>query len=158
MVQLQDKLKSDQDGNRKRHPLPSRLQKKLLEVEEDEIGQHLSSDEDSNDDNDDDSIYEPEPPAKSTIKNHLLDLHDLIDTGFNAVEGPATATLVDKEIDVVQDGLCWKLGGTLQPPLNVSKNETSRLKTGSAQHFTTPLSSFLSFVPLDFWKLWVYGI
>ena len=44
----------------------------------------------------------------------------------------------------------------MEPPINVSKNETSRLKLGYVQHFTTPLSSFLSFVPLEFWKLWLY--
>ena len=156
-VQLQDKNHpSNRDANRKRYPLSSRLREKLFEVAEDEIGQYLSSDEDSNvDDNDDESIYEPQPPAKSSIKNHFMDLHDIIDTGFQTVPLSENATLVD-EIDVVEDGLRWKIGGTVQPPLNVSRHQKSRLKTGSAQHFTTPLSSFLSFVPLDFWKLWVY--
>ena len=148
--------KTHRDTNKKRYPLSSRLREKLFEVDEAEVGEHPSSDdEDSNVDNDEESICELEPPAKSSLKNHFLDLRDLIDSGFNIVPVAESASLVG-EVDVVQDGLQWKLGGTMQPPLNVSKNVSSKLKVGMTQHFNTPLSSFLSFVPMDFWKLWLY--
>ena len=86
-VKLQESNKSPNDTNRKRHPLSARLREKLFEVEDDEVGEHLSSDNDSKDDQDDDgqSINETEPPARSSIKRHFFDLSDLIDTGFNVV-------------------------------------------------------------------------
>ena len=71
----------------------------------------MDDDSTTNDNNDDKSIYdETELRAKSSIKNHFLDLTDLIDSGFSLVE-VADKALAD-EIDVVQDGLRWKSGGT----------------------------------------------
>jgi len=149
---LDNNHQSKRNLHRKSHPLPSNVHEKLFEVEDCEKGQHLPSDDDSNDDSDDASMYEAEPPPKSFAKNHFLDLSDILNAGTSTEHDDS----VVEEIDVVQDGLRWKLGGTVKPPINISKNKVSELKAGYTQHFTTPLSSFLSFVPIDFWKLWLY--
>jgi hypothetical protein len=137
--------------------LDMRIRQKLFEVEDDEIGRHLSSDDDDPDVNDQESVFDEEDHLPiSSSKKHFLDLDALMERSFIDHQENASTTLLTDEIDVIEDGLRWKLGGTVDGPQNVSKNERSRLKVGAARYFTTPWNSFMAFIPLDFWKLWVY--
>ena len=55
-----------------------------------------------------------------------------------------------------EGGLAWKLNAALNPPLNVSRGMKTKLIEEKRIHFVNPLSSFLAFVPLEFWKLYLF--
>ena len=86
--------------------------------------------------------------------NHVLNLdaEDLI-----------LPSLMDNEVSesgdddqVGAEGIFWKFNGKQNPPVNVSKGIKTQLKENTKTRFVTPLSSFLAFVPIEFWKLYVF--
>ena len=54
------------------------------------------------------------------------------------------------------DGIRWKFSGRMGAPINIAKNKKTQLKAEHKMKFVTPLSSFLAFVPIEFWKLYVF--
>jgi len=57
--------------------------------------------------------------------------------------------------ETVDDGLEWQFGGTVDTPVSFATGLKSRLNTRGIRSFTTPLASFLSFFPIELWKLFV---
>lgn len=56
-----------------------------------------------------------------------------------------------------QDGLWWATNTSCSPSLGLyDETKRSTIKKDMHSRFTTPLSSFLSFLPLEFWKLVVF--
>ena len=55
-----------------------------------------------------------------------------------------------------EGGIFWKFNGKQNPPLNVSKGMKTQLKEDKKTKFLTPLSSLLAFVPIEFWKLYLF--
>ena len=55
-----------------------------------------------------------------------------------------------------EGGLAWKLNASLSPPLNVSRGKRTYLIEDKKMNFVNPQSSFLAFVPLEFWKLYLF--
>jgi hypothetical protein len=56
-----------------------------------------------------------------------------------------------------QDGLLWATDTYCSPSLDVyDQMKRSTIKADMQSRFTNPLSSFLAFLPLEFWKLFVF--
>lgn len=58
--------------------------------------------------------------------------------------------------DVDISGMPWQLNGKLGAPVGVQDTQKTCLKEGMESNFLSPLSSFLSFLPLTFWKVYVF--
>lgn len=55
-----------------------------------------------------------------------------------------------------QDGLLWATNISCSPSLGIyDEMKRSTIKAEMQSRFTNPLSSFLAFLPLEFWKLFV---
>ena len=67
--------------------------------------------------------------------------------------------LPSEEDDVVEEkqaGLKWIVNGCIDKPINVASNQQSYVKIDSRSRFINPMSSFLAFVPVEFWKMYVF--
>ena len=88
------------------------------------------------------------------VKNSGLSLGDLREEDLtlpSLVQGGDEGTVSDSD-----GGLMWKLNGALSPPLNVSTGRKTELIEEKKMNFVNPLSSFLAFVPVEFWKLYLF--
>lgn len=57
---------------------------------------------------------------------------------------------------IEEEGILWRYGETLPSPANCSRGERTTLKPDARLHFINPLSSFLAFVPIEMWKVWLF--
>ena len=55
-----------------------------------------------------------------------------------------------------EQGLRWEYGQRLDPPLSASSGEVTKIKDECKVRFSNPLSSFFSFLPLEFWKVYMF--
>jgi hypothetical protein len=62
-----------------------------------------------------------------------------------------------RRVTTQQDGLLWATNTSSSPNLDIyDQVKRSTIKTEMQSRFTNPLSSFLAFLPLEFWKLFVF--
>ena len=111
------------------------IREKLMEVDDDKVGSYYSSDDE-----------EQINTSFGGSQNHVENLNLF----------PSTRELQD-ERDVMVRGLVWKTKKREIPaPINLSQGEKMTLIDKYRMNFMTPLSSFLSFVPIEFWRLWLF--
>jgi len=127
-----------------RQRLSRQTRQRLMEVtNEDEIGDCYSSDSDSSDSSEGSYINVAPPPNNPRMQFSDIDYVNPLPQ--------------DEEVDVLDDGMVWKTSQQhIPPPINKSTGQKTRVKEEYKKNFNTPLSSFLSFIPLDFWKQWTF--
>ena len=124
-------------------PLKSSVVAALTQVTDDhETGYHLASDTED-EDFDEDEDADNETDSLSNFES-LLEDFDI------------AAMFSDEISSYKQDGLNWRLNGKLPAPINLSTKRETHLKEATKVKFTTQISSFLAFVPIEFWILYTF--
>lgn len=147
-INLAELLSSRKTRAQQPFPLTNRVLHVLTAVtDEDERGTPLQSDDEEEDTDpnmigleQDDGFIKPASPTVGVIGEDDLVLPSLTN------EGPATRI----------DGLEWSFNKSSTPPINVSRGKQTELKQGSSIRFVNPLSSFLVFIPIELWKLYLF--
>ena len=103
-----------------------------------EEGPHLESDAEDEEEEDIEG-------DKTTRKKSYAPLLEELD--FESLQTPSAD---------LNNGLTWKLNGSLPPPHQATTTAKAKLKPSAISKFTSPLKSFLAFLPVEFWKLYVH--
>jgi len=159
-MQLWTSLKESSPQRRRRqssvatpetNPVPVRAREALFEFS-DEDGEMLESESDEEVEEVSDKDTTDTGPSihpHNTTASNLEKMSWFLENG--GLERTDTRTT-----RLYENGIRWQQNAKVTPPVNVSTGLQSKLKASALSNFNTPLSSFLSFLPLRFWKLWLY--
>ena len=134
---------------------PALLHQLTYVVDADEKGIPLESE-----DEEEDNIDSDNAESNNEMEGRLLKKGD-IPIGNLDVTDLVLPSLVSPRADeevvgTAADGLQWKSNMSLAPPINVSSGRKTELKSEHRMRFVNPLSSFTAFLPIEFWKLYLY--
>ena len=121
------------------------IQTLMKVTDEHERGDVIDSDTDE--ETDDEKIVNGED--EFVLGKHKANFNELLDFPSQEQQEP-------KEYDVDTVGLKWCYNGRMSAPINVLRGVKTELKRDAKMKFVNPLVSFLSFLPIEFWKRYCY--
>jgi len=101
----------------------------------------------------DSDVEEEEYEEEVVTKKRQLDKEDELEFPSLIDESSNRNVSLGNDKDEFPEGISWRPNQSIPQPTNVSIGKETYLKPEHAQKFTTELSSFLAFVPIQFWKL-----
>ena len=99
----------------------------------------------------DDSVI-PSDSGEEIDEQSVADVKS-IEVVANDLESFQFPSLIQEKEDEETNGLRWTFNGTVDTPINLATDLKTELKAEHARKFSRPLSSFLSFFPIEFWKI-----
>lgn len=153
-VNLADALRRKQQKETTGFPLTSPIFRAMTEVtDDDERGPPLLDGDEEEETDEEHMLVDTQAVFFKVSTNPMTNI-EATDLVLPSLSDNDTT---DDDIDLTNDeGLQWSFNKALNPPLNVSTGERTTIKDNKRMKFITPLSSFLAFVPIEFWKLYLF--